>query len=65
MIVVKVILSNDNQLTKGKGIYTKIPSLVTNTTFWINVMNKEQFSSSINLAFHRSLFYRVWLYTLK
>lgn len=42
MIVVKVMLSNDNQLSNGKGIYTKIPSLVTNTTFWINVMNKEK-----------------------
>ena len=39
MIVVKVMLSNDNQLSNGKGIYTKIPSLVINTTFWINVMN--------------------------
>jgi len=42
MIVVKVMLSNDNQLSNGKGIYTKIPSLVINTAFWINVMNKEK-----------------------
>lgn len=42
MIVVKVMLSNDNQLSNGKGIYTKIQGLVTNTTFWINVMNKEK-----------------------
>lgn len=42
MIVVKVMLSNYDQLSNGKGIYTKIPSLVINTTFWINVMNKEK-----------------------
>ena len=42
MIVVKVVLSNDNQLSHGKGIYTKIQGLVTNTTFWTNVMNKEK-----------------------
>lgn len=42
MIVVKVMLSNDNQLSNGKGIYTKIPRLVANTTVWINVMNKEK-----------------------
>lgn len=44
MIVIKVMLSNDNQLSHGKGISTKIQGLVTNTTFWINVMNKEKSS---------------------